>query len=69
MAIYHTGTLQTTENVTLTNRRTTVEDGSKQAIVNNPYESLGFKMEPCNMDKVQIFQINLQEVYKHIIEM
>jgi hypothetical protein len=52
MAIYHTGTLQTTENVTLTNRRTTVEDGSKQAIVNNPYESLGFKMEPCNMNNL-----------------
>lgn len=66
MTIYRTGTLQTTENVKLTNGRTTVEDGKYQTIVNNSYESLGFKMEPCNRDKVQVFQINLQEVYKHI---
>ena len=66
MTIYRTGTLQTTENVKLTNGRTTVEDGKYQTIVNNSYESLGFKMEPCNRDKVQVFQINLQEVYINI---
>jgi len=65
MTIYHIGTLQTIENVKLTNRRTTVEDGKHQTIVDNPYESLGFKMQPCNIEKVQVFQINLQEVYKH----